>query len=556
MRLFQRAPGHRRRRERSGAQARLERRSRANADKAQRLAIPDSLALAIKGAIRNYSAISQFYQSDNGARMSFPSSMARLALLALGALTPGGVLAEESAPAVATMGPAVGPDPNNSASIAGWLLYPTFMGGPIFNDNLYQTQINRRAALGLSLQPNLLADLDNGANKTRVHFNATAQLYKVPGAVEVLPSSSFGAPTAYASPTNTTGRIGVSHIWTPASDLIVNFIAYYERQNGLFATNLWGAQPNQTMLSATTVSSVPQYTNQITGQVQVEKQIGERWFLRGAVGSMNISYQGSPIASNTTGAVVGVGAYNAANAYGPGAGQNGYVRSASVRGGYWIIPQAFAFVEVGADNRVYKASFTNTNGQNLLCGVGVPRAGLFSGEIHFGYQTQVNSGGAYGGRYSNPAAGIHFSYYPTEYFTLSVAVSQMFSVAPNLSTASAVSSTGVTGASAALVALPGQPNNSRTLQAQFSADYSFSAYWKAHLRGGYGDTKWSNPASAQTLWSAMAGFSYNFWRNLDLTFEYQLNKSFTSRPILTYFSPGVPSGYTQTILTAGVSWTY
>jgi opacity protein-like surface antigen len=475
--------------------------------------------------------------------MSVPSSISRLASLVLGALASSGVIAEETPLAVAAVGPAVGPDPSQGMSIDGWLVFPTFMTGVIFNDNLYQTRTNRRAGVGLTLQPNVLAEQDNGLHKTSIHFNAEAQIYPGQGAAELQFSPGL-APGGYASPNNATGRVLISHIWTPTADLSINVIGDYNRQNSLFSTNFWGAQPVSSVPSFAVVSSTPQYSNQAAGEILVEKQLADRWFVRGAARAQYISYDSRPVAPAWSPAFAGSNINNFA-------GQNGLSYNGSLRGGFWIAPQIYAFVQSGADIRIYQQSFTNTNGYNIFCGVGSLRTGFYSGEIYAGYQTQIGEQAIYGaGRVSSPALGVRFSYYPTEYFVVTASLSETLSSAPSFSTPF------INGVPAGSVVAPGGANNSRTLQAQLQGDLSFSPYWKAHLAGGYGDTKWTNPSNIQTIWSAGAGIEYTFWRNVALTLEYRLSQTFNSRPTWSFYNPQIPSGYTQNIVSAGVSYSY
>ncbi|QGM44931.1 outer membrane beta-barrel protein [Methylocystis heyeri] len=474
--------------------------------------------------------------------MNFRRTIARLAVLALGALASVDAIADEEAPTVAAMGPALGPDPNQSMSIDGWLVYPTFMTGVIFNDNIYQTQINRRAGVGLSLQPNILAEQDNGLHKTSVHINAYAEIYPGQGGSELLVSPGL-APAVYVSPTNVTGRAAVSHVWTPMADLSVKIIGEYERQSGLFATNLWGAQPEPAVASGVAVSSVPQYSNQFTGQISVEKQLADRWFVRGSAGAQYISYDSRPVASTWALGLSGAVSNNFA-------AQNGNSYNAALRAGFWITPQLYAFIQPEADIRIYQESYTNTNGYDILCGVGFPRTGLYSGEIYAGYQTQTSAWGNYGGRVSSPALGVRFAWYPTEYFVLTASLSETLSTAPSFSTAF------INGVPFASVMAPGEANNSRTLQAQLQGDYSFSPYWKAHVRGGFADTKWTNPTNVQTIWNAGGGIEYTFWRNVALTLEYRLAKTFNSQSVWSSYNPQIPSGYTQNIVSAGVRYAY
>src|ERR1700736_1520520 len=106
-----------------------------------------------------------------------------LCLAFLGPASPVDVRAEDGA-AVArssvAMGAAGGPDPDHGMPIEGWMVFPTFFAGGVFNDNILNTVSNRKSAFGLRLRPSFEAWNDNGIYQTTVYGTLDAQIY--PGA--------------------------------------------------------------------------------------------------------------------------------------------------------------------------------------------------------------------------------------------------------------------------------------------------------------------------------------------------------------------------------------
>jgi len=458
-----------------------------------------------------------------------------------------------SAAAQTALGVSTGLDPAHGVPLEGWMFYPSFMAGAVFNDNIYQRSFDRVAGAGVRLRPALQVTRDGGIHKTNAYLMADVQIY--PGLGE---SYRFlPRPLVDARPTNVTGRAGFSHLWEPLADLSVQVIADYTRQNGVFGSNFGVGSGGVNLLSANTISAAQQYTNQYSGYVSVEKKFAGRWFLRGTTGAQYITYDSRP---SDPWWFAPFGGVNFANR-----SLNGLNYTASVRGGMWVTPQIYAFVEPGADLRFYQNSWADTNGYRIIGGLGSDMISLFRGEIYGGYQSQTSARGFFGTT-SRPAFGARIFYYPTPYITLTASVDQTLSSAAQQPTATAF------GLPLWTNALPGtSAAASKTLQARLQGDYSLSQYWSAYLRGGYGETQFSNPWSKQSAWTTGVGLNYNFWRNISATIEYQFSRTFSTNPwgfsgwnspLFSLNGPralllaGTPSGFSQNIVSAGMTYRY
>lgn len=425
---------------------------------------------------------------------------------------------------------ATGPDPDLGVPIEGWIFYPSFFAGAVFNDNVYARPYGKRAALGIRIRPSVRANVDNGLHKTTAYFTADAQFYPGHGTGYQF----YPVPALQPPPTNATGSAGFAHVWAPLSDLNVYVLADYTRQNGLFGANFGAGAPLAYIPSSYTVSGVQQYSNQFSGSVAVEKKFSD-WFLRASTGAQYVAYDSRPSVSFPTFGLAG----NSGNA------QNGVSYTASLRGGWWITPQVYGFVEPALDLRRYQFSISDTNGYRVVAGLGSDLVSLVRGEIYGGYQSQSSDHGLPNGTISAPTYGARLFYYPTPYFTITAAVDQTLAAA---------------AAPTPLAATLGQWSpGSRNARATLQADYAFSPYWTAFVRGGYGDTRWANLPRVDTAWAGGAGVSYTFWRNIAITLDYQFQKtSSNSGSFFNFANAGSPGtwGYTQNVISAGITYRY
>lgn len=469
------------------------------------------------------------------------------------AAAPAATFGAPSAATQAALGVSAGPSPAQGVAMAGWMFYPSFMAGAVFNDNIYQRPFDRVAGVGVRLRPALDARLDNGIHKTNAYLMADVQIY--PGLGE---SYRFlPRPLVDARPTNVTGRAGFAHNWEPMADLSFQVMADYTRQNGVFGSNFGVGSGGANLLSANTISAAQQYTNQYSAYVSVEKKFAGRWFLRGTTGAQYITYDSRP---SDPWWYAPFGGANFANR-----SLNGLNYTGSIRGGMWVTPQLYAFVEPGADLRFYQNSWADTNGYRVVGGLGSDMISLFRGEIYGGYQSQTSARG-YFGTTSRPAFGARIFYYPTPYITLTASVDQTLSSAAQQPTATGF------GVPLSTAALPWtSAAASKTLQARVQGHYALSQYWSAYVRGGYGETQFSNPWNKQNAWTTGVGLNYNFWRNISATIEYQFSRTFSTNPwgffgwntpIFAYSWPaamllaGKPSGFAQNIVSAGLTYRY
>ncbi|MFZ0496044.1 MAG: outer membrane beta-barrel protein [Methylocella sp.] len=412
-----------------------------------------------------------------------------------------------------------GPDPDHGMPIEGWTFFPIFFAGGVFNDNIYNTASNRKSAFGLRLLPSFEASNDNGIYQTTLYGTLDAQIY--PGAVES--SSSFASSPPTTSANNIQGRAGFSHIYKPMEDLTFGVIFDYSRQIGLFGSGFGAGGPPIFVPNAIVPTGVPQYSNQLTGLVSVEKKITDRSFVELMGGVQGVSYQNPPN-SPINFALPGAGAPMSAQ-------QNEVVYTVSVRAGYWVVPAFYMFVEPGWAIHNYQIFRSDTAGYSIVSGIGSDQIGLWRGEIYSGYQRQSSVYGLFEA-VSSPDFGARLYYYPTPYLTITAAADETLG-----------------SATPSVLPFPSVGSGTRTFQAELQGSYGFSPYWTASLQGGYGETNYAGLSRIDTAWTAGMGVSYTFWRNIALTFDYQFMRTDTNA--------GNGLGrYTQNLVTAGITYRY
>lgn len=436
--------------------------------------------------------------------------------------------------------PAAGPNPDHGVVFGDWMLYPSLFAGVVFNDNVYNTAVNRKSGLGIRIRPALEADRDAGIHKTIFYVNGDLQAY--PGHAQSY--MLWPRPAILRSPTNVSARTGFSHTYQPLPDLKFTLITDFTRgSGGLFGSQFSGAGSQVNVANAAGLTNAGTYTNQVTTGLSVEKQIADRLYLRGSIGAQYVFYDAQP--TNTwLSALAGAATPNTAPS-------RSVSYTASLRTTYWLSPVLYTFVEPILDLRRYPVSWSDTNGYRIVGGFGSDLISLFRGEIYGGYQSQTSAYGHFGAT-SSPAFGGRLSYYPTQYITLTASVDQT-----------------ITAPSARPVYFGGLPFGfaqgapTKTLQARLRGEYALWEYWSAFAQAGYGRNSTSanfniagwTPASSTDFWSVGAGVNYNFWRNISLTLEYQFTKSIPHNNALGA-NWWIPTDVSQNLVTAGLTYRY
>jgi hypothetical protein len=277
---------------------------------------------------------------------------------------------------------------NGIPAWGGWIVYPSLIVGGVYDDNVYRSSTNKKAAWGTRIIPSFTAELNNGIHQTTIYGMMDARIYA--------DQSDGNAIDA---------NVGIRHRYEVMRDLIVRLSGNYTRQADVFNGGFVD-QNSQPLV-------VNNQVNVFSGEASVEKQFGQAFALLGTTASYTTYDNASQQA------------------------RNGTIYGATARLGMWVTPQINAFVQGGYDWRRYDASIFDSQGYRVVAGLATSQIGLLQGEIYGGYQSQDYENGTIGSNSSSVYGG-RLSYFPTEYWTIRAVVDQSLGVSTVASSQSLV----------------------------------------------------------------------------------------------------------------------
>lgn len=385
--------------------------------------------------------------------------------------------------------------------VGDWLLYPSAFAGIVFDSNPNQSPTGAHPSAGLQLTPSLLAERDDGISETTLYGTVNAPFYTNNGAGNSQGVGTENVPSA---------RAGATEIYTPLPDLIFTTQGDYTLQKNLFSS--LGVGNSVTTLNTTGVGLAPaanqQAYNQFSGAASVQKNFA-RTFVTAGGSAVDISY------NNNSGGVA--------------PSPNGITYTGTSRGGFWIAPDLYGYVEGLVDTRNYATSALSSSGYGMVGGVGSDQIGLFRGELYGGFQSETyRSTGM--GTVNSPLLGATGYYYPLPELTLSVSAGEAL------------------GASL-LAATPTSPAGTATQVISFlgAVSYSLDPRWTMTSRSGYVYTTYLGSARRDQGWGVEMTATYSMWRSFGLTFDYQHLSLDSSVPL---------QGFTRDAVTLGVTYKY
>jgi hypothetical protein len=208
---------------------------------------------------------------------------------------------------------------------------------------------------------------------------------------------------------------------------------------------------------------------------------------------------------------------------------NGTTFTGTARGGYWIIPDLYGYLEESLDERDYATNALSSSGYRMVVGVGSDRIGLFRGEVYAGYQAE-NYDSASVGSAMGPILGARASYFPLPELTINASLDETI------------------GASL-LATTPTSPSGTSTKVTTFLAqlNYALAPEWTATGRGGVAMTTYGGNGRRDSALTVGATVTYSVWRSFGLTLDYQH----------TQLSSNVPqTGFSNDVLSLGASYKY
>lgn len=379
--------------------------------------------------------------------------------------------------------------------VGGWLVYPTFYSGLLYDTNVFQTARRAVSSPGLELVPSLLAESNDGIHKTTLYGMADGRAY--------FNGNANNADTAAA-------RLGAIETFQPLPDLIATGQLDYTRQQDLFST--LGIDHSLTTLNPTAIGLAPTTNpasyNQLTASARAQKNFASAFVsLGGSLLGDIYDKPATPVAPSP----------------------NNTILTGAARGGLWLVPDLYAYTELDFDRRLFDVSTFNSSGYRALAGLGSDQIGLFRGEVYAGYQAEsfdfaplgTTGGAVWGGR---------LYYYPLPELNLSAAVDQLIGVSQ------------LAGSAATPL---GASTKVTTALAQ--ATYALAPEWATSGRAGYIHTDYVSSPRRDDAWTVGTTFTYSVWRNLGLAFDYQ-HVGMTSNTALQSFS--------RDVFTLGLTYKY
>ncbi len=345
--------------------------------------------------------------------------------------------------------------------LGSWLVYPSMFAGVVYDTNIDQVNTGARSAVGLRFTPSISGVRDDGVNQTTLYGMVDGRLYS---------KSGNNADVVSA-------KIGVTDRYQPVSDWIFNVTGDFTRQSNLFST--FGVDKSLTNFNTTgnglSPSTNPTPYNQMSGNVSAQKNMDKAF----AILSASVVNQ---VFDNQAGAI----------------SPNSVTTSANLRGGYWITPVIYGFVEGGGDNRAFSNRTLSSNGYRVTTGLGIDQAGFIRGEIYGGFQQQDFRNAANLGEKGNGLVGFRMEYFPRPELTFRASVDQSIG-ATQLATPTSTQVTSVLG----------------------SVDYSISRQWSTTARAGYIHSDFIGGNRTDDAWTVGATLNYSIVRNIDATLDFQ-----------------------------------
>jgi hypothetical protein len=373
--------------------------------------------------------------------------------------------------------------------LGDWLVFPSAFVGGIYDTNPAQDSSGAKASEGLRLAMSGLAERNTGISKTDFYGMVDGRIY-----------TNGSASTSNIA----TAQLGGIETYTPLPDWTFTGQGDFTRQRDLFDT--FGVNHTVTTLNTTGVGVAPTTNptiyNQITGAGTGEKRFGRAF----------VDLGGSVVAQ----------LYDQTTANGA---PNNVVYTGTTRGGFWMTPDIYGFVEGSGDSRNYNTGFLSSNGYRVVTGVGTGRIGLVQGEVYVGYQAEMFSSAGIGTA-GGPAFGGQLDYTPLPELDLKIGADR------TIGTTQTSTTTGTSTTVTDVLAV---------------ASYTLAKEWTASGRAGYIHTDYKGINRADDSWTIGPTLTYSVWQNFGLTLDYQHIETMSNVP---------SASFTRDVVSVGVSYKY
>jgi hypothetical protein len=397
--------------------------------------------------------------------------------------------------------------PGSAHALDQWLFYPGIRISSTYSDNLFNSPQAPVSALGFGLSPSLSAEWTNGIHTTTLHASADRQTYPTDHEANTF-NWNGGFTQRYEALRDLTFRLNgdVAHaslssglqssIPTPVNapqttvlpdgnTLLPNGVILSPNGVPVGQTN-----PTPTVNGTTFISPHDQYT----GTLSIDKLFNH--------GMLNLN---SSIERTN---------------YETESSRDSMSKTFGEHAGVWLGPLFYAYSD-GSIATTSIATSGPTTSYRIVGGIGIRQFGLFRGSAYFGHQGSWGLGTSGGDVY-----GGSLTYYPTSVWTVSASVNGTI----NVSSQTSPSQLALTLPVQIPVQIPLSASTHIT-SISLSSGYTLSPQWSTSQNIGYTHIKNIGDSSPTNAWSAGAALSYNMWRNMALSWQYQFTSYLSNVPL-------------------------
>ena len=250
------------------------------------------------------------------------------------------------------------------------------LSAALYDSNVFASP-NQQAVYGTRFQPSIIAARNTGIQRTLVYGVGDLRYYPSLGRTDLVSTTA-----------------GVTHVWEIQRDLV--FRTQFEATRGQQGSSLVSA-----MNGAGVLYTKPVNFTSLFASTSIEKSFGR--FFTAIGGSVTGNFY-----DDTTDSLGNVIDEHF---------QNGTRSTLNGRVGYHVTPIVYAFVEPSVNSGQFQASNLNSNGYQIVGGLGTARISLFNGEIYAGTLTEHFSDPSIS-TLNRPIFGGRISWYPTRFVTV------------------------------------------------------------------------------------------------------------------------------------------
>jgi hypothetical protein len=402
------------------------------------------------------------------------------------------------------------PPPGEAIPFGRWLLFPSIKTYALYSDNLFQSPQGRLSVWGLGTTPSLTAEWTNGIHTTTLFGNIDGQVYPTDDAINAfdreasitqkyqpLRDLTFRGTVDYTHKTIASALQSAipNPVTTPQSTVLLNGDTLLPNGTILSPTGQPVGQASPT-LSVNGTSLINPY-DQYTGTFSVDK-IFNTGILSLSSSAAQTNYENQSAQDNSS-------------------------RSFNGSSGVWLGPLFYAFSDGSvARNSGSLQSPGPITSYRARGGIGSRQFGLFRVSAYFGHQGSDSPTGTAGGE----IYGAALSYYPIAPWTLSLSADETV----NLSSQTSTSNLALTLPAPTPLQIP-LGASTRITSTALNSDYRISPQWSTSQHFSYTHIEYVDSPRLDNTWLADATLTYNMWRNMAITWEYQYSRILSNAPL-------------------------